>query len=354
MTLIVFLITLSILVLVHELGHFIAAKKKGVLVEEFGFGLPPRIFGVKKGETIYSFNWLPFGGFVKLYGEEDKELINPRLKKKSFSEKKPVDKALIIVAGIIGNFLLAWIIFSYLFTQGVPVPQNRVIIEKVIANSPAAKSSLKPGDEIAFLITPDNKKIEVKRPQEFINLTKKYAGKEITLAVKRSNQKILTKIKPRTNPPPNQGPIGIVITSFIIKKYSWWQAPFYSLVDSLKITGNIFTEMIKVIFNFLTFKKQKIDVAGPIGIAKFTQEVVKFGQNAYLEFLALLSLNLAVINILPFPALDGGRLTMVIYEGLTKRKINKDLEKNLNFIGFAVLISLAILVSINDIINLVK
>lgn len=354
MTVLIFLITLSILVLVHELGHFIAAKKRGVLVEEFGFGLPPRIIGIKRGETIYSFNWLPFGGFVKLYGEEYQEKINPKLKKRSFSAKKPWEKILIIIAGIMGNFLLAWIIFSYLFTQGVPVPQDKVMIEKVIENSPAAKASLKSGDEIVSLITTDYKKIEIKKPEDLINLTKKYAGKEITLVVKRKDEQIITKIRPRTNPPPQQGPLGIMITAYAIKKYSWWQAPFYGLADALKITTKIFNEIIKIFINFITFKEQRIDVAGPIGIARYTQEVVKFGHKAYLEFLALLSLNLAVINILPFPALDGGRLAMVIYEGWTKKKINKDLEKNLNLIGFAVLISLAILISINDIINLLK
>ena len=354
MTLIIFLITLSILVLIHEFGHFIVAKKNGVLVEEFGFGLPPRIFGIKKGETLYSVNWLPFGGFVKLYGEDYESEIKKSLKKRAFSEKKTLEKAAIIVAGVVGNFLLAWLIFSYLFTQGIPVPTNKVIIEKVITDSPADKIRLLPGDQIVSLITPENKKKELQKPEQLIKLTKTHAGKKITLVIKRGNKIIQKSIIPRKNPPPNQGTLGIVITSYEFKKYRWWQAPIYGLLDSLKITAKIFQEITKVFINFITFQKQKVDITGPIGIAKFAGEIIKFGKNAYLEFLALISLNLAVINILPFPALDGGRLAMVLYEGLTKRKINKHIEKNLNLLGFAILISLAIIISINDIINLIK
>lgn len=352
MTIVVFLITLSILVLVHELGHFIAAKKSGVLVEEFGIGLPPRIFGVKKGETLYSLNWLPFGGFVKLYGEEYQEKINPKLKNRAFNEKSTFKKALIITAGVIGNFLLSWFIFTYLFTQGVPVPTNKILIEKITANSPAASVSLKPGDQIISIISPEQKKTDLKKPEDLINLTKKYSGKKITLVVKRNGKTINFSITPRKNPPAGEGPLGVVITSFEIKKYPLWQAPFYGLSDSVKITAKITGEIFRAIFNFITFQKQTIDVTGPIGIAKYSGEMMKFGINAYLEFLSLISLNLAVINILPFPALDGGRLLIVLYEGIRKKRINKDVEKNLNLIGFAILISLAILVSINDIVRL--
>ena len=354
MTLIIFLITLSILVLVHEFGHFIVAKRTGVFVEEFGLGLPPRIFGIKKGGTLYSINWLPFGGFVKLYGENYEGKIKKSLKKRAFSEKKTLEKAAIIIAGVIGNFLLGWVIFSYLSTQGIPVPTNKVIIEKVITNSPAEEVKLMAGDQIVSLITPENNKIELQKPYQLIKLTKTNAGKKITLTIKRGDKIIQKTITPRKNPPANQGPLGIVITSYEFKKYSWWQAPIYGLLDSLKITANIFQEMTKVFINFITLQKQTVDITGPIGIAKFSGEVIKFGKNAYLEFLALISLNLAVINILPFPALDGGRLALIFYESLTRKKINKHIEKNLNLIGFAILVSLAIMISINDIINLLK
>src|SRR3990167_3082436 len=145
MTILIFILILSLLVIVHELGHFIAAKRQGVLVEEFGIGFPPRVFGIKKGETTYSINLLPIGGFVKLYGEEytqiegKKETTN---RNRAFAYKHPWQKSLIIVAGVIGNFLLGWVLISFLFTQGVPSPINKVLIESVQPNSPAANADL--------------------------------------------------------------------------------------------------------------------------------------------------------------------------------------------------------------------
>jgi regulator of sigma E protease len=355
MNIIVFIITLSILVLIHEFGHFLAAKRRGVLVEEFGLGLPPRIAGIKIGETIYSINFLPFGGFVKLYGEDSEEGINQKLKSRAFAYKNNWEKVLIIVAGVVGNFFLAWLLFSYLFTQGVPVPTNQVKIEKVASGSPAEKVGIAPGDVIKKIISKqDNKTYSLSSGADLITITKKYSGKEIILVVKRNNQEINKTITPRLSPPPGEGPLGIVINSFEEKKYPWYQAPFYGLIDSLKITYKIFAELLKTILTLLSFQKANVDVAGPIGIAYYTSEIIKFGKNAYLEFLALLSLNLAVINLLPFPALDGGRLAFVIYESITKKKIKKELERNLNLIGFIILIFLAIMISINDIIKLIR
>jgi regulator of sigma E protease len=228
MNILVFILTLSILVLIHEFGHFLAAKKRGVLVEEFGLGLPPRIAGIKIGETIYSINFLPFGGFVKLYGEDSEEDINKKLKSRAFSYKKNWEKFLIIVAGVVGNFLLAWLLFSYLFTQGVPVPTNQVKIEKVVSGSPAEKVGIVPGDVIKKIISKqDNKTYPLSSGADLITITKKYSGKEIILVVKRNNQEINKTITPRLSPPPGQGPLGIVISSFEEKKYPWYQAPFY-------------------------------------------------------------------------------------------------------------------------------
>lgn len=355
MNIVVFILTLSILVLIHELGHFLAAKKRGVLVEEFGLGLPPRIAGIKIGETIYSINFLPFGGFVKLYGEDSEEGISPKLKNRAFSYKKNWEKFLIVVAGVVGNFLLAWLLFSYLFTQGVPVPTNQVKIEKVVSGSPAEKVGITPGDVIKKIISKqDNKTYPLSSSADLISITKKHAGKEIILVVKRNNEEINKTITPRMSPPPGEGPLGIVISSFEEKKYPWYQAPFYGLFDSFKITFKIFAELSRTLLTLLTFQKTNVDVAGPIGIAYYTSEIIKFGKNAYLEFLALLSLNLAVINLLPFPALDGGRLTFIVYESITRKKIKKELERNLNLIGFVILISLAFLISINDVIKLIK
>lgn len=353
MSILLILLLLSVIIIIHELGHFIAAKKSGVLVEEFGVGLPPRIFGLKIGETIYSLNLLPFGGFVKLFGEEGAELEKKTLPKKlinrTFTNKKPWQKALIISAGVMANFLLGWLIISYLFTQGVPIKSDKIIIEKVVKNSPAEKANLKPGDIIEAIKTKDGY-FKLSSTEEFINLTKKNAGNKITLAVIRDkDKKISLEIIPRKSPPKDQGPLGVVITSFIEKKYPWYQAPFFGLKESLKTTGLIVKELVKTLLAFFTFQKPQVDVAGPVGIVKITHEAIKFGHNAVLQIIGLLSLNLAVVNILPFPALDGGRLSLVLYEAVTRKKTNPRIERYLNLIGFAILLSLIILVTINDI-----
>jgi len=358
MTILIFIITLSILVLVHELGHFLMAKKMGVKVEEFGIGLPPKIFGIKKGETLYSVNLLPIGGFVKLFGEEYDELHSrgqARLSQtnRMFVNKKPWQKTLIVLGGVIGNFLLGWLIFSFLVTQGVPVPTNKVIVEKVTKNSPAAVAGLKEKDVISKLILQNNS-INLTSSNTLIEETKKSAGKTIKLLVQRNDQQLTIILIPRKNPPKGEGPLGIAITSFIEKKYPWYSAPYYGLVEAFNITNKIASELGKMFFGFITFQKQNVDVAGPVGIANLAGQAFKFGRNAFLEFLALLSLNLAIINILPFPALDGGRLVFVLYEGLTKKKPNKNIEKYTNLIGFIALLSLAALITINDVVKLIK
>lgn len=353
MTIIIFFLILSLLVFVHELGHFLVAKKNGVKVEEFGFGLPPRIFGFKKGETTYSINLLPIGGFVKLYGEEyyenDKE-VSKDLKKRAFVYKSPLQKASILLAGVFGNFLLGWVLISYLFTQGIPTLADKVIVEKVQDNSPAATVGIKEKD-IIYALKANGKTYNIKTSEDLINLTKKYTEKKVEVLVERNTEKKSFTLIPRQKPPAGQGSIGVVITSFVEKKYAWYQAPFYGLKEAFSITSKIVSELFKIVSQLVTFQKPTVDVAGPIAIAKFTGQAVKFGTNATLEFIALLSLNLAVINILPFPALDGGRLVFVIYEAITRKRPNKNFERYLNLIGFVILISLAILISIRDIIK---
>lgn len=356
MTVLIFIIILAILVLVHELGHFIAAKKNGVLVEEFGFGFPPRIFGIKKGETLYSINAIPLGGFVKVYGEEYHEediskvksaIERNHLKNRAFIYKKPWQKVIIVISGVIGNFLLGWILISFLFTQGVPVPTQNVIVEKIQKGSPAHIAGLKEHDAIVK-IGIRGKETPVKTAEDLVALAKKYAGEPITLTVSRDKQVKTIAVTPRKKPPAGEGPLGIAITSFTEKKYPWYQAPFYGLLHAASMTYRIIVEIAKTLFQLLTFHAPSADVAGPIGIAQFTGRAIKFGNNAVLELIALLSLNLAVINIFPFPALDGGRLIFILYEWVTKKRVNKTFEKYINLIGFVTLLSLAVLISIND------
>lgn len=359
MEILVFFIVLVILVLVHELGHFIAAKKSGILVEEFGIGFPPRIVGIKKGETLYSINLLPIGGYVKLYGEEYHETEPDSLEKeikykdRAFVYKKPWQKSAVIVSGIVGNFLLGWILISFLFTRGVPTPVNYVIVEEVQKQSPAEKAGIYPKDTIS-MIKRNNKPIPIRTSNDLIAVSKKYAGDEIVLIVKRNGNTFPVKIIPRKTPSKGQGPLGIMITSFVEKKYAWYQAPFYGLTHSFAITKTILGELSRILFLTVTFQSPKVDVAGPIGIAQFTSKAFKTGFGALAELTALLSINLAIINILPFPALDGGRLMFVLYEWFTRKRVNKNVERYANLVGIIILLSLAVLISVRDIIKLYK
>lgn len=356
MSIVVFILILAILVLVHEFGHFIAAKKNGVRVEEFGFGFPPRLFGIKKGETLYSINAIPIGGFVKLYGEEYHEVEKSKiqnLKSKAFVNKHPFQKIIIIVAGVIGNFLLGWILISYLFTQGVPVPINKVLVEKVSPSSPAFKAGIHEKDLI-YKISINNKEYKITSSNDLIDLAKKNEEHRIIVFVQRGGETFSYVITPRSNPPKGEGPLGIVISSFMEKKYPWYKAPFYGLVEAFSITQKIATELFKTLVQVFTLHKPSVEVAGPVGIAQFTGQAIKFGKNAVLELIALLSLNLAIMNILPFPALDGGRLVFVIYEWVTKRRVNQKIEQYTNLVGIIILLSLAALITVNDIMKLLR
>jgi regulator of sigma E protease len=356
-TVLIFLLVLSILVVIHECGHFIAAKLNGMKVEEFGFGLPPKVFGIRFGETLYTLNALPFGGFVKILGEEESELNGKKLSEKdlnrTFSRKKGWQKIMVLTAGVACNFLLGWAIISYLFVRGVPVPSDIVSVEDVVKESPAAKAGLQKGDKIRSVGFQDEQ-INISTTEGLTEFAKKHGDEEIQLQVQRGEQNIVLSITPRKNPPAGQGALGLVISNYELKKYSLTEAPVLGLFESVKMTKLIFTELAKTLFKFVTFQKQEAEIAGPVGIARLTSAAARQGIDALLQMIGLLSLNLAVINILPFPALDGGRLALVLYEMIFRKKVNPTIEQKLNMAGFAFLLSLIVLVTINDIIKLFK
>jgi regulator of sigma E protease len=357
LSIIVFFIILSVLVLIHELGHYLVAKKNNVYVEEFGFGLPPRIWGKKIGETLYSINWLPFGGFVKLLGEEEHELkdkkLSPELAKRTFTSKSHLQQGLILVAGVTMNFILGWGVITFLLTQGIQSPTNTVLIEQVVANSPAQKAGLQKGDVI-LNTTANHKTTSIETPDDLIIISRNNADKPLTMQVQRNSKKITTSLTPRVNPPQGQGALGIALSQgFKIEKYPWYTAPFYGLKESFSITHTIIKELLTTLYKFVTFQKVSGDIAGPVGIAIITDQAVKYGSDAVLQLLGILSFNLAIVNILPFPALDGGRLALVIYEAISRKKVNPKIEQKMNLVGFTVLLSLIVLVTIHDIIKIV-
>jgi len=374
LTLLVFLAVLSLLVLVHELGHFLAAKKAGVRIEEFGFGLPPRIWGIKRGKTIYSINWLPIGGFVKLYGEEETEDRRQKTgdRNDAFFSKSKKARAAVLIAGVAMNFFLAILVISYIFTQGVLVPTDKVFIKEVVRGSPAQMAGLVKDDQVLFA-----QGQSIKNSQQFIDITKANVGKEIAVEVFRktanpcaSQEKVLgaypgirischggnmvVLVTPRVSPPKDEGPLGVAISNLEERKYPWWKAPFLGTSEAFKLSGLMALEIGKILVKLLTFQPIEAEVAGPLGIAQATGEAVKFGAMAVLQLIGLLSLNLAVINILPFPALDGGRLLFVGIEAITGKKVKPRWERWTHQIGMAILLALIVLVTINDILRIVR
>lgn len=362
-TILVFFTILSILVFVHELGHFLAAKKFGIKVEEFGFGLPPRLFGKKKGETIYSVNWLPIGGFVKLLGEDaEDELKDQRSRTRKKDQKRafyarPIwQRTVVLCAGVTMNFLLAVLVISYLFTRGVMVPTNRVHIEKVLINTPAHEIGLQNGDFIKRLNvqSSSNKtdEIDIKQGNDLIQFTKAHLGQALIITVDREGKELSFTIVPRKTYGQNEGPMGIIISNYEKKIYPIWEAPVKGLIETLSISWEIAKGIGKTLWKLVTFQNLSKDVAGPIGIAQMTGEAIKFGQGAVLEMLGLLSLNLAIVNILPFPALDGGRLLFVFVEASTGRRVRAKWERIIHQIGMIVLLSLLFLVTVNDLVRI--
>ncbi|MFI5265732.1 MAG: RIP metalloprotease RseP, partial [Candidatus Levyibacteriota bacterium] len=361
-TIIAFIVILSVLVIVHELGHFLVAKKLGIKVEEFGFGFPPRLFGKKIGETIYSINLLPVGGFVKLFGEDaagggsvkaksnlESRISNNQIKRAFFA--RPVwQRFTVVIAGVVMNFLLAVVLISYLFgTQGVAIPGQKIHITEILKDSPAAAAGLKVGDTILSL----NGK-NITSTTLFIQAVKQDEGKEVTLGILRSGKNSDIKLIPRTVYPKDQGPVGVGISDVVIKKYTWYEAPFFGTIEALKFSWMIVAGLVGMAFNLIVHGQKPTGVAGPVGVAQLTGQAVSYGVNATLWFVALLSINLAVLNVLPIPALDGGRLFFIVVEAVTRKKVNVKYENYTHAVGLVVLLALMLLITVFDVMRLVS
>jgi regulator of sigma E protease len=361
LTIFVFILIIGFLIFFHEFGHFLAAKKNGVLVEEFGFGFPPRIFAKKIGNTLYSLNLLPFGGFVKI-SEED-----PKKEKNSFYAKSPKAKATILLAGVVLNFLIAIVIFYFVLGfSGFKVYQNLIFdysfpfgkqesypeILFVAKNSPAEKSGLKLYD---LVLSANGTKL--RGTKDFINFIEENKGKEISLRVKNLKEGSLREIKatPRLHPPKDQGPLGIGIGDLVFLSYP---GLFDKTISGFLHTFNLLHfsiyglgHLIKVSFLEKTIQPIAGSLSGPVGILAFVKLTLNKGVLAVLNLVALISLGLALVNILPIPAADGGRLVFVLYEAVFRKQVPLKLERNVNLAGIFILVLLLLLVTYKDIIQ---
>lgn len=356
LSIVVFLAVIGLLIFTHELGHFITAKRSGVKVEEFGFGFPPRIFSVKRGETVYSLNLLPLGGFVKIYGEDGEAKDDPR----SFVSKTILTKAKIIAAGVAMNFLLAIVLLSAGHIVGLPtvldetntdnVRDVKIQIAEVRKDSPAFQVGLKTGDAIIGLKIQEQviDNFEIDDLQNFI---KDNAGREITMSVVRGKNRLDKNIVPRVDPPVGEGALGIAMVKTGVISYPWYLA-IWKGIESTFILSRAMLFGFFAILKSLIFKGALIaEVSGPVGIAVLTGEVAQMGFNYILQFTAILSINLAIINILPFPALDGGRLLFLAIEKIKGSPVNPKIEQVIHMVGFSLLILLMLVVTFKDIVK---
>ncbi len=361
---------LSVLVFVHELGHFVVARKFGLKPKEFGFGFPPRALGLYKdkenkwrivrgnkevtdaSDTVYSINWLPLGGFVNLEEDEDGG-DDPN----HFSNKKPWQRTTILLAGVSMNIVLAATLLSIGFMIGLPqntadiaagakVTDRKIQIVEVAPDSPAKNADIKIGDII--LSIDGNKFFKLEDVQDYVD---KHTNEKLNYEILRSGQKINLQITPVKRPETGRGGIGVSISETGMVSYSFFAAIWEGVKTTFFLIWAILVAFYNLFKGLLMGAGVSGQVAGPVGIAVLTGQVARMGFVYILQFAAVLSINLAIINALPFPALDGGRVIFIIIEKLKGRPVSKKLEMIFHQIGFSLLMLLIIFITYKDIVK---
>lgn len=315
-------------------------------MEEFGFGFPPRIAAKKIGETEYSLNWLPFGGFVRVHGEKTSEFEGgsseekPLIKERAFAYQSAWTRFVIVGAGVAINFLFGWFLLSIVFFVGSP---QSVIVSEVLSQTPGAMAGMMEGDKLVGFTSGD----------EFIDYITQHRGEEIVLKIERSGKEVEIAVTPRVNPPGEEGALGIAVSDMGFAKVGLWQSIVDGLTTAVITTGEIFLAIILLIADlFKTGGDLSEGVVGPIGILGVASQLANIGYIYLLQLLALISLNLAVLNILPIPALDGGRILFLIIEKIKGAPITRKRELLANAISFSVLFVVMILITVRDIVRL--
>lgn len=343
-TVIAFLGILAVLIIAHEFGHYITAKAAGVTVEEVGIGFPPRLLSFKGGGTIYSLNAIPLGGFVKMAGEEDSKVAG------SLASKSIPARLLTLSAGSLMNLLLPLLLFSVAFMVPHNIVYGQVQVDEVAANSPAARAGIVAGDSILEI---NGKQVNsVGDVQRGIQLN---LGQAVSLLIQRADDTVEeVRAVPRWQPPEGEGAIGVAVRTVsptvVRQSYPFWQAipmGVRECIDTFVLFKNGIISMI--------IGSVPTTLAGPVGIAQLTGEVAQAGFSPLLEFAAFLSINLAIINLLPLPALDGGRIAFVLLEAVRRgKRVSARVEGMIHMAGFAMLITFLVLITYQDIIRIVS
>lgn len=350
MTIIIFILVLLVTVLVHEWGHYFAAKRSGMQVDEFGFGIPPRLFSWKRGLTRFSVNALPIGGFVRIAGETG----DPRpdvLPGRLFTERPRYQQAIVLVAGVVCNFLLGWLLLSASYTIGVPhvaetgTPQ----VISLAPGAPAVTAGLELRDKV---VAAKAGKTELQHPdtEAIRSLLQAELGKEVTFTVDRKGTLHTVTVLPHHDATANTYTIGIALEPLETVQLPVHKALVLGLKDAWEITKNVVHALGMLVAGIFTSGGAGLNqFIGPVGLATAVSDASQVGISYFFSFIALISLNLAVLNLAPFPALDGGRLLILGLETLTRRKFNKMVVGIIHTVGFGLLILLMIFLTIQDV-----
>ncbi|MDP1853502.1 MAG: site-2 protease family protein [Candidatus Omnitrophota bacterium] len=360
--LIIAFLTLIALMVIHEFGHFIIAKKFGVRVDEFGIGYPPRLFGKKIGETIYSINWIPLGAFVRIYGEEG-GVDDYR----SFANLKIWKRVLIIIGGVAAFWIAAIIIFSVVFAMGADLPVGDNDVQglvnpqiKVIAvssSSPASEAGLKIGDTLLQIESmryesaqskPET--VKLNKVKDFQDFTKAYAGEQIDITVQRNGETFDVLLSPRVNPPAGVGAVGIGLERMatLIQKSAWYMAPIHGAIYTWQTTVNALKGLYVVLADLVIGKgvPEGASFAGPLGITIFLANAASYGIGFFLYFIGIICVFIAIFNLFPIPALDGGKLIFLLIEKIKGKPVSIKVEQGITMTCFIILIALSLFITI--------
>lgn len=363
MSVLIFIIILGVLIFVHELGHFSVAKKFGIRVDEFAVGFPPKLWSWTKGGTKYALNLIPIGGYVKIFGETaDEEALDPE-NKDSFLNKSKWIQAAVLVAGVAFNIIFAWILFSISLMAGFPsvvteqnsadITESYVVVTNVYEESPANEAGLQSGDQIIEMSRGENileiDNITVNSIQEFISSSED----PVNLSITRGEEILNLEVSPEIGVIGGEKPaVGIGMERIGVLQLGFFDAIWRGLLMTGTMIKEIAVGLSVLLADTFTGNGSLDNVAGPVGIVNLVDSASNFGLTYLLGFTAFISINLAVLNILPFPALDGGRLIIVLIEGVTRRRIKPSVVNAINAFGFILLLLLMLIITVNDVINL--
>lgn len=361
MTIIIFILVLVALIAVHEFGHFLAAKWSGMRVDEFGLGYPPKAWGKKMGETEYTLNWLPFGGFVKIFGEDPEPGAVPA--PRSFGSKPRILQALVLVAGIAMNLAFAYVLITATLFVGTTraltdeeaarAPDAVLAVASVLPDSPAAEAGIKPGDFILSAASDDNTYDGANAKTFTAFVTEEASDEALTLQVQSHGGEVRDiSVRPEAGviaADPGRVALGVGLSAVGTVAVPWYQAPIDGAILTWELTKETAIALVKFFGSIFTFSADLSQVAGPVGIAGAVGDASNNGFASLMTITALISINLALINLLPIPALDGGRLLFVIIEAIIRKPITPAFANAVNGIGFFLLVALMLVVTASDI-----